>query len=82
MMVALTRQEQQVVELFRRLDPGRRRIVLLELVQANAEAWKRYQEQGEARLRALARDRGLDWDAMDEQARQDFVEDVMDGEAA
>ena len=81
-MVALTRQEQQVVELFRRLDPGRRRIVLLELVRANAEAWKRYREQGESRLRALARDRGLDWDAMDEQARQDFVEDVMDGEAA
>lgn len=81
-MVALTRQEQQVVELFRRLDPGRRRIVLLELVRANAEAWKRYREQGESRLRALARDRGLDWDAMDEQSRQDFVEDVMDGEAA
>lgn len=56
--------------------------MLLELVQANAEAWKRYREQGESRLRALARDRGLDWDAMDEQARQDFVEDVMDGEAA
>ncbi|MCW5777358.1 MAG: hypothetical protein KIS87_13050 [Phycisphaeraceae bacterium] len=81
-MVALTQQEKQVVELFRRLDPGRRRLVLLELVRADSEAWKRYQGSGEARLRDLARDRGLDWDTMDEQARQDFVEDLVDGDAA
>jgi len=78
-MVALTQQEKQVVDLFRRLEPGRRRYVLLEMAQTDPEAWKRYQSQGELRLRALARQMGLDWDQMDDLEKQDFVEHELDG---
>jgi hypothetical protein len=81
-MVALTPQEQRIVELFRDLDPKRRRLVLLEMAQADPDAWKRFQGTGEAKLRELARQQGLDWDGMDDQQRQDFVEGLVDGDVA
>ncbi len=81
-MVALTQDEKKVVELFRSIDPNRRRFVLLEMARADVDGWKQFQTQGEARLRELANQKGLDWDQMDDQHRQDFVEDLADGEAA
>lgn len=81
-MVALTQQEKQVVELFRSLDPKRKRFVLLEMARADLDGWKRFQQLGEVRLRELATQRGLDWDRMDDEQRQDFVEGIADGEGA
>jgi hypothetical protein len=81
-MVALNQQEKQIVEQFRSLDPQRRRHVLLEMARANPGDWKRFQQQGEARLRELAKQKGLDWNRLDDQQRQDFIEEVADGEAA
>jgi hypothetical protein len=81
-MVALTQQEKQVVELFRSLDPKRKRFVLLEMARADLGGWKRFQQSGEVRLRELATQRGLDWDRMDDEQRQDFVEEIADGEGA
>lgn len=79
-MIALTQKEKQVVELFRQLEPERRRAVLLELGQADSGAWKRFQGQGESRLRELALQAGLDWDRMDDGQRQDFIEGLVDGD--
>jgi hypothetical protein len=80
-MVALTQDEKKVVELFRSLDPNRRRFVLMEMARADVDGWKRFQSQGESRLRELARQKGLDWDQFDDQKRQDFVEDFTGGDA-
>lgn len=79
-MSALTQKEQEVVELFRRLDPGRRRVVLLELAQTDDDAWKRFRCQGEGRLCELARQKGLTWDQMDDEQRQDFIEELVEGD--
>ena len=78
-MVALTQEERKVVELFQSLQPGRRRSVLLEMARSDSESWKRFQMQGEEKLRTLARQENLDWDHMDDQQRQDFVERQFDG---
>lgn len=78
-MVALTQQEKAVVELFRALQPARRRSVLLEMARADSDAWKGFQTRGEERLRELARREKLDWDKMNDQERQDFVERQFDG---
>jgi hypothetical protein len=81
-MVALTQQEKQVVDLFRRLEPGRRRYVLLEMAKSDRDAWKRFQPLGEARLRELAKKDGLDWDTLEDKQKQDFVERLADGDEA
>ena len=78
-MVALTEQERQVVELFRSLDPRRRRYVLLEIARADLNGWRRYQREGEAQLRELARRKGLHWDHLDDEQRQDFIEQLAAG---
>jgi hypothetical protein len=81
-MVALTQQEQQIISSFRALDPQRRRLVLLEMARADVDGWKRFQAEAEARLREQARKKGVDWDQLNEQQRQDFIEDLNDSEAA
>ena len=77
-MVALTNQEKQIVDLFRGLPAERRPQVLLAIAGADPDTWKRYQEQGEQRLRHLASGRGLDWDNLSDDQRQDFISDVLD----
>lgn len=81
-MVALTQQEKTVVDLFRSLQPARRRQVLLEMARTNPDAWKGFQARGEEKMRELARREKLDWDGMDDQQRQDFVERQFDGEGS
>lgn len=76
-MVALTNEEKRVVELFQKLPADRRPYVMLAMAGSDPDGWKRYQAQGEERLRALAADRGLDWDAMNDEQRQDFASDLL-----
>jgi len=76
-MIALTAQEKQVVELFNRLPAERQRYVMLLMLRTDADRWSRYQKEGEVRLRALALERGLDWDKLDDDERQDFVEEIV-----
>ena len=78
-MIALTQKEKAVVDMFRALQPARRRHVLLEMARADSDAWKRFQARGEEKMRELARREKLDWDRMDDQERQDFVERQFDG---
>lgn len=77
-MVALTEQEQQVVSLFQRLPPERRRLVILEMARTDPDGWKRLRPLGEQRLRELAAARGKSWERMDDQQRQDFVVELLD----
>jgi hypothetical protein len=79
-MTVLTQQEQKVVEQFRQLEPRRRRYVLLEMARADADGWKQFQEEGGPRLRELAAQKGLDWNQLDDQQRQNFVEEFLDGD--
>src|ERR1039458_9346134 len=79
-MAVLTQQERQVVEQFRQLEPLRRRYVLLEMARTDADGWKQFQKQGESRLRELAAQKGLDWNQLDDQQRQNFVEEFLDGD--
>ena len=77
-MVALSNQERHIVDLFRALPPQRRPYVMLVMAGADPDAWKRFQSQGERRLRELAAQRGIDWDALTDDQRQDFVGELLD----
>jgi TRAP-type C4-dicarboxylate transport system substrate-binding protein len=76
-MVALTQQEQEVVDQFNRLPPERQRRVMLAMFSTDANRWKKYQDQGEQQLRRLATERGLDWEKLDDEQRQDFVDEIL-----
>lgn len=77
-MVALTNQEKHIVDLFHGLPPERRSYVMLVMAGADPDAWKRYQAQGEQRLRELSAQRGVDWDSLNDDQRQDFVSELLD----
>jgi hypothetical protein len=79
-MVALTDKEKQVIDLIGSLPPERRRLVLYELARDSASAWQRNTAYAEEQLRNLAAARNLKWDQMDDEQRQDFVNDLLSEE--
>lgn len=73
--VSLTTE--QVTDLVRQLPPAQKRAVLTALA---LDAHSRREERrsvAEARIRELAAARGYDWDAMDEDAREMFIDDLL-----
>ena len=81
-MVALTHDERQVISLFQKLPPERRRQVMLIMAGAHPDGWKQYQQLGEGRLRQLAAERGLHWDQMTDEQREGFVSEILDEDRA
>jgi hypothetical protein len=77
-MIALTQDEQHVLDLIRKLPAERQRLVLYELAKDSPMAWERNTAYAESQLRDLATKRNLNWDAMGDQQRQDFIEDLLD----
>lgn len=76
-MVALTKQEKEVVDRFQQLPPERQRHVMLLMFRTDADRWLHYQKEGEQQLRKLAAERGQDWDKLDDEQRQDLVNDLL-----
>jgi hypothetical protein len=81
-MVALNAREKNLVDTYRALTPARRRQVLLEMARPDSNEWASFQGKGHARLADLARERGLDWEKMNDAQRQDFVEQFFEGESS
>lgn len=76
-MPSITLSNDQVVALVRQLPPTQKREILLALA---SEAQARRAERmayAEDQLRALAAARGLVWDALDEDARERFIDDLL-----
>ncbi|MCI0533609.1 MAG: hypothetical protein L0Z50_00125 [Verrucomicrobiales bacterium] len=76
-MSVLELTNEQVLSLVRQLPSESKRVALLELAR---EAGARREERmayAEAQLRQRARERGLDWDALDEAGREAFVNRLL-----
>lgn len=73
-MVALTQEEKDVVARFQKLPPERQWQVMLVMLGTGPDRWKHYQKEGEQQLRRLATERGLDWDVLDDEQRENFVD--------
>ena len=77
-MSVLELTDEQVVALVRQLPVATKRAALLALAQ---EAGARREERmayAENQLRQRARERGLDWDSMSEDSREEFVNRLLD----
>jgi hypothetical protein len=76
-MVNITLTGEQIVEAFQQLSPEQKRralFALAEQAQANRPARLAFAEQ---QIRQLARQRGVDWDALGEAEREACVDDLI-----
>ncbi len=67
----------QIVDLVLALPSEQKKEVLIALAGDSERRRDERMALGEARLRALSAERGLDWDAMRENEREGFVNDLI-----
>ncbi len=73
-MVTLTLTDEQVMEIVKQLPADRQDALLKYLL---SRRWDELTAYGEERARQVANERGRDWDAMTDQERLDFVDDLV-----
>ena len=76
-MSVLELNDEQVISIVRQLPAARKRTALLALAQ---DAQARHEERmrfSEAQLRRACSERGLDWDHLLEDERENFVDDLL-----
>jgi hypothetical protein len=76
-MVVLNANEKQVLDLIYNIPADRRRLILYELAKGSETAWQKNTTLAETQLHKLAAERGINWDEMDDDQRQDFVADLL-----
>jgi hypothetical protein len=76
-MVTMNEQERHVLDIIGTLSAERRRLVLYELARDSKEAWQRNTDYAEQQMRRLAGERGQDWDWMNDEQRQRFIDDLL-----
>jgi hypothetical protein len=77
MMATLTLTNEQAIDLFKQLPLENKEDVLLMLAREAAAARTERMAYAEAQMRRVCAERGLDWDQMSEQEREDFVDDLI-----
>jgi hypothetical protein len=76
-MPILQLSDQQVVDLIKQLAPERQEAVFRMLLMQQWPSWASGVAYGEVRARATAAARGRNWDAMTDEEREDFVDDLV-----
>ncbi|KXK16010.1 MAG: hypothetical protein UZ14_CFX002000186 [Chloroflexi bacterium OLB14] len=76
-MVTLTLSDQQVVELVKQLPLTSKQAVLDALMNERELWWNVTVLKNEEQLRLLASQRGLNWDAMPDDKREEFVDEIL-----
>ena len=77
MELTLNLTTEQVIDFLQQIPPEEKIAVLTTLAeQAHAEHVEQI-KYGEAKMRKICTARGLDWDAMNEEERIDFIDDLV-----
>ena len=76
-MPILELSDEQVIELVKQLPPDRKRAALLALAEDARSQREARMEYAESQLRRLCSERGLTWDAMSEEDREAFIDDLI-----
>ncbi len=76
-MPILELSDAQVVDLVKQLPPERQRAALLALAAGAVQRREERMQYAEGQLRQVSAERGLDWDTMSEDQRQDFIDDLL-----
>lgn len=76
-MSVLELTDEQVISLVRQLPVARKRAALLALAQEAPACRDERLREGEAQLRRLCAERGLEWDRLSEDEREEFVDRLL-----
>lgn len=76
-MAVLNLTDDQVADLIRQLPADQQRSVLLLLATPVQQRRNEGVAEAEAQLRRVSTERGLAWDALSEEEREDFVNDLV-----
>ena len=76
-MATIELTTQQVIDLVRQLPAERKREVLLALAGEVPTGQGERMKLAAAQIRKLCAQRGLNWDAMNEESREQFVDDLI-----
>ena len=76
-MPILELSDAQVMELVKQLAPERQRAALLALAAGAAQRREERMQSAEGQLRRVSAERGLEWDKMSEDQREDFIDDLL-----
>jgi hypothetical protein len=76
-MPTVTLTDEQVIALVKQLPPERKRAALLALAEEARAQREARLDYAEAQLRRLCTERGLDWDTMNEDEREAFIDDLV-----
>lgn len=77
MSLTLTLTTEQAITLLEQLPPRKKMEVLIKLSEEAHVGHEEQMRYGESKVRQLCAKRGLDWDAMSEQEREDFIDDIV-----
>ncbi len=76
-MPTIQLSDEQVLELVKQLPFEQKMELLRYLRSVWEEAWLELANHGQERAREVARQRGLDWDAMTEDEREAFIDEIV-----
>ena len=76
-MPSLEVSDAQVVELVKQLPPERQREALLALAAGAAERRNQRMQYAEEKLRRVSAERGMNWDEMSEDQRENLIDDLL-----
>ena len=76
-MVTLKLSNEQVIDLIKQLPAADKKAVLNALGSDSNLWWEIRLAQGEEQLSQLSSQRGLDWDKMDEEEREQFIDGLL-----
>jgi len=76
-MATLQLTDEQVIELASQLPADKQQTLLERLVQRVWPRWAELSQYGQQRARAVAAERGFDWETMTEADREAFVDKVV-----
>ena len=76
-MPMLTLSNDQVVEIVRQLPKEQQAEIFQFLLLQQWEQWESLSKYGVDRVRLVAQERGLNWDAMTETEREEFIDNIV-----
>jgi len=76
-MVVLQLNDEQVIELIQQLSDEKQMQLFQLLLQQRRGRWMELSHIGQLGARQSAREHSLDWDAMTEDEREDFIDRVV-----
>jgi hypothetical protein len=76
-MATLTLSDEQVIELVKQLQPEKQAKLLSYLLSESWGKWIELSQYGQERVRHLAKQKGKNWDRMNEEERDALIDEVL-----